>query len=103
MGPISEEKAAGASGLSLTFNVNGSDGTSDSSNKNRKSSAGDGRRSSRDLLRHDLLDVGSTKSPARRGSGSPFLGSRISVPDGREYKYWMMVTWTPHVGLYSVQ
>ena len=89
MGLIPEEKALKENGSAFDSLIS----------EQRRKSSGEGRRRSKES---DMLGVGSTtfadsQNRSRRGSSVAASTARTSVPDGREYKYWMMVNWTPHV------
>ena len=59
-----------------------------------------GRRPSRGL---EILGIGATrhgsKSPRQRSKSPNMSRTRSPPADVRQYKYWMMVDWTPEVSL----
>ena len=104
MGLIPEEKTAPATceiRTPATHSENGPDGTTTATNNTPRRRSAEGRRSSAERMA--TLRTGNRssaeKSPNRRGGTSANAVAGNSVPDGRKYKYWLMVNWTPHVGL----
>ena len=104
MGLIPEEKAAPAAcaiRTPATHSENGPSGTDTTKNNTPRRRSTEGRRSSAERM--TTLGRGNRssaeKSPNRRGLSSVNAVGGKSVPDGRKFKYWLMVNWTPHVGL----
>ena len=104
MGLIPEEKAAPAVctiRAPATHSENGPGATATTGNNTPRRRSAEGRRSSAERM--GTLRTGNRssaeKSPIRRGVPSVNAVAGNSVPDGRKYKYWLMVNWTPHVGL----
>ena len=99
--PIKEEKESSPRPTTTKVNGNEPNEPSTSSSVRRPSYENEPsarRRNSRGL---EILGIGATstrsKSPRRRSPNPTMSRTRSPAPDARNYKYWMMVDWTPEV------
>ena len=98
---VKEEKDATSGPSTSKFNGNDTkepEASSTTRKPSHENIPSTGRRRSRGL---EILGIGEpstrSKSPRRRSPNSTTSRNRSPAPGTRNYKYWMMVDWTPEV------